>query len=102
MSKKAISPLNAISFETLFLKAEAAIELHPKLRGGVREIGGEWGCYPELRVGRLGWTFQMTVALEGPKGSRKRPTDITADGDTPEVAVQKLIASLDYWAEAMK
>ena len=87
--------LHALCFEELFRKAEKALDAHPLLRGGERD--GSY--YPRLFVNRLDWGFEMTAKR---KDSRKRATDIRGEGETPEEAVDDLLAKLDYWAEAMK
>lgn len=80
-----------MDFEPLFQKVEAAVDEHPKLE---RVTLGE----PGFNVDRGGWTVKIRVHL---KGSRKKATDIHGAGDTPEAAVEKLIGSLDIWAQAI-
>lgn len=82
-------------FHDLFVKAEKAVQAHPKLRGGWHD----GSMHPRLHVDRFGWTVEMSVKL---KGSRKAATAIQEDGETPEQAVDNLIAKLDFWAESMK
>lgn len=80
-----------MNFEPLFQKVEAAIDAHPKLE---RVTLGE----PGFNVDRGGWTVKIRVHL---KGSRRKPTDINGSGDTPEEAVEKLVETLDIWAQAI-
>ncbi len=80
-----------MNLEPLFKQVEAAIDAHPKLE---RVTLGE----PSFNVDRDGWTVKIRVHL---KGSRKKPTDIHGAGEAPEAAVEKLIGSLDIWAQAL-
>lgn len=83
-------------FEPLFTKVEAAIDAHPLLR---RMIENPVHCSPTFKVTRLGYWIEIQVKREG---SRKRASEICADGNTAAEAADKLIAGLDYWAEAIK
>jgi hypothetical protein len=80
-----------MNFEPLFKKVEDAIDAHPKLS---RVTLGE----PSFNVDRGGWSVKIRVAL---KGSRKKPTEVHGEGETPEEAVEKLVNGLDIWAKAI-
>lgn len=83
--------MRAQDLEPLFVKIENAIDEHPKLK---RVMLGE----PKFSVDRGGWSASIRVALVA---SRKRPTEIHGEGETPEGAVQKLLDGLDIWAQAI-
>ena len=80
-----------MNFEPLFQKVEAAIDAHPNL---TRVTLGE----PEFQVDRSGWSVRIRVAL---KGSRKKPSEIHAEGASPSEAVETLVTHLDIWAKAI-
>jgi len=82
-----------MDFEPLFKKIETAIDSHPRL---VRVSGcvGE----PEFSVTRLGYSVVIPVKVQG---SRKKPSNINASGESFEEAADKLIEQLDLWAEVL-
>lgn len=80
--------------QELFGRLEAAIDIHERL-ARVPGSAGE----PELRVSRDGVSAWIRVRRID---SRKRPSHISAQGDTAHTAVASLIASLDTWAEAIR
>jgi hypothetical protein len=81
--------MKALDLEPLFAMVDKAIAEHPKLRRA-----GD----PQFVIDRLGVTVKIRVSLVG---SRKRPHDISGDGETTEEAVEKLISTLDLWAQAI-
>ncbi len=86
----------------LFHRIEVAIDEHPLLQRHFVKVGvGKSPFYmgePSFRVARSGWTVLIPVSL---KGSRKKPTEVSGVGETPEAAADKLIANLDFWARAI-
>jgi len=78
-------------FSELFDKVEAAVDAHPKL---VRKPSWE----AKMVIDRDGCTCRIRVKLEG---SRRRPMEIGENGGTPERAAEKLVRSLDYWAQSL-
>lgn len=81
--------MHANEFEPLLEKVAAAIDNHPKLHRA-----GE----PSFNIDRLGVSVKILVKLAG---SRKKATGISGTGDTTEEAVEKLISTLDIWAQAI-
>ena len=83
--------------DKLFSKIEDAIDSHPRLvrlTGSKGSVMGE----PKLSLTRFGATVEIPVKL---KGSRRKETVISGYGDTPEEAVEYMIAQLDHWADVM-
>jgi predicted RNase H-like HicB family nuclease len=81
------------SLEEAFRRLEKAIDAHNRLE----RVNGPQG-EPDMRYSRLGGTISILVKL---KGSRKRPTKITGNGDTLDAALEDLVNGLDTWAEAI-
>lgn len=79
--------------EDAFQRLEKAIDAHDRLE----RIHGPKG-EPDMAFTRLGGTISILVKL---KGSRKRPTKITGNGDTLDAALEDLVRGLDMWAEAI-
>ena len=88
--------MNVADFEPLFAMIEKAVDAHPKLDRLLNKAMPETAT---IKVSRYGFSAEITVKLNG---SRKRPSEIMGAGDTAEEAAQKLVESLDYWAEAIK
>ena len=94
--------MNATDFEPLFEKVEKLIEAHPRLERARKLVDGTnfyYFDYPAFHVSRYGWSVTIVVQL---KGSRKKPHEIHAEGETPEAAVKTLAGTLDHWAKAIE
>lgn len=78
----------------LFDKLEAAIDVHPRLERLNRE--NPLVSEPFLRIYRHSVTACACVKLTG---RRKKPFQISNQGDTAQEAIDNLIACLDYWAD---
>ena len=76
----------------LIQKVEDAIKAHPALRLATSE-----DYAVEFKFTRLGWWCEAKVLT----GRQRRASRISGDGETPEMAAQKLIDSLDCWAAAI-
>jgi len=84
-------------YEDLFVRLEAAVDAHPRLRRMPQRVDAE----PEIRVSRYGYTAEIRVQL---KGSRSKKGYL-AQGDSEvsaSEAVDDLIRSLDHWASALE
>jgi hypothetical protein len=79
--------------EAAFRRLEQAIDAHDRLK----RVPGPKG-EPEMHFTRLGGTISIPVTL---KGSRKRATKITGNGDSLDAAVDDLLNGLDTWADAI-
>ena len=79
-----------MNFEPLFQKVEAAIDAHPQLLRVAVD--------PQFTVDRGGWSIKIRVKF---KGSRRNAVEIHDEGETPEAAVERLVAGLDIWAKAI-
>jgi hypothetical protein len=80
------------NWEKILYAVEKAIDQHTKLKRVSESKLGFTRSGPHFDI-------RATVRLIG---SRKRPMEISAYGDTPEEAAEKFIEGLDYWAEALK
>lgn len=82
-------------YEDLFIKLEAAVDAHPRLRRLPEQVTAE----PEIRVSRYGYTAEIRAQLKGSRS--KKGLLIHGDSEiSASAAVDDLIASLDHWASA--
>jgi len=82
-----------MDLETLFVSVETAIHNHPTLLLVTHPTS------PYLVLSRMGSTLKVLVKLQG---SRKKPTEIWGEGDTPTEAAADLIRTLDFWAQSIR
>jgi hypothetical protein len=82
-------------FDDLFDEIEDAIDEHPLLR----RVEPLTLHDARMSVTR-GW-FHVEILVKR-AGSRKKPTLISGNGETPREATDALINSLDNWAEVLR
>ena len=88
-------------FAALIAQIEAAVDAHPELTRARR--GGRGFEDAELTFSRGSWQAFCACRSKAAKGRGSRlMSQVYGDGETPELAVAKLIEMIPYWAEGMK
>jgi hypothetical protein len=88
-------------FAALIAQIEAAVDAHPELTRARR--GGRGFEDAELRFSHGSWRAGCECRSKVARGRGSRILcSVYGDGETPELAVAKLIEMIPYWAEGMK
>jgi hypothetical protein len=86
----------------LLTKIEDAIDAEPALTRTHHGHDGKLVAEAELTFRRAGWTARCKVRGAKAKGrSARHMTDVSGDGETPELAVEELIKGLWAWKEVL-
>lgn len=88
-------------FVALIAQIEAAVDAHPELTRARRGGRGVEGA--ELTFSHGSWLAGCSCRSKAARGRGSRtPSSVCGDGETPELAVAKLIEMIPFWAEGMK
>lgn len=89
------------NFKSLITEIEDAIDAHPEL---TRERRGGRGVEDaELTFSHGSWQASCSCRSKAARGRGSRiPCSVYGEGETPELAVAKLIEMIPFWAESMK
>lgn len=81
-----------MDLEPLYQKLEAALDAHPRIER-IKNVMGE----PCIEFSRSGVTARVKVMV----APKRKPQEIQEHADTAPEAVDRLIKTLDFWAEAI-